>query len=107
MTKVVTQLEIMKHKGMDTVVLKKGTIVTPSAKDWAAEQGINIVFSDGETKKDIRTQNEGAIERSEFLRTTVRTFAEKIEQVGKELNKETLYDAVIKGCIKMGCTIDS
>ncbi len=46
MANVVTQIEMMKYRGTSRAVFPVGTILTPSAKDWAREQGIEVAFED-------------------------------------------------------------
>lgn len=44
MANVITQVEMMKYRGSSVAVFPEGTILTPSAKDWAKEQGIEVTF---------------------------------------------------------------
>ena len=46
MANVVTQVEMMKYRGTKRAAFPVGTILTPSAKDWAREQGIEVAFED-------------------------------------------------------------
>lgn len=46
MALVITQIEMMKFRGTKRAVFPVGTILTPSAKDWAKEQGIDVAFED-------------------------------------------------------------
>ena len=46
MANVITQVEMMKYRGSSVACFPAGTILTPSAKDWAKEQGITVSFGD-------------------------------------------------------------
>lgn len=40
MAQVITQIEMMRYQGAPLAVFPEGTILTPSAKDWAGSRGL-------------------------------------------------------------------
>lgn len=106
MAKVITQLDIMKYRGMDRAVFPKDTIITPSARDWAKEQGIRIEFEDSCSKEGCELSDKDKAEKKEFLNKIIRGFIQRFKEQGVQVNKENLVEAVIKGCSKMGCKIE-
>ena len=46
MAELITLEDIKHFSGTPRIVVPKGTILTPSAKDWAREKGIEIQFEE-------------------------------------------------------------
>lgn len=65
MAQVITQIEMMRYQGAPLAVFPEGTILTPSAKDWAREQGIEVRIggSDADTGQEFLDQVVGSVIR--------------------------------------------
>ena len=78
MAQVITQIEMMRYQGAPLAVFPEGTILTPSAKDWAKEQGIEVVGS------------------------VIRQY----RSLGKSIVKEEAAEAVCQVLSKLECTVE-
>ena len=96
MANVIAQTEMMKYQGKDRAVFPIGTIVTPSAKDWARENKIEIVLEEC-PKPDI--------EDKIHLLNRVIEAVENNEKQGGSLEIEQFSEAVAKTLEKLGCRI--
>lgn len=85
MANVVTQTEMMKFRGAAKAFFSEGTILTPSAKDWAKEQGIEIAFG----SEPCAVSNEGSC-----LDSIVAAVINEYKKAGKSLVKEDIVSAV-------------
>lgn len=118
MANVITQIEIMKYSGMDKAVFPAGTIITPSAKDWAQEQNIEIVIGDciGESTGKIK-DNIAPAEKAEdgidhtgkdiLLQQVVKSVVDNMNKTGGFLSKYELTKAVTACLKKLGCQIEN
>lgn len=107
MAGVVTQIDIMKFAGMDKAVFPGGTIVTPSAKDWAKDHNIRIII--GECSGDIGSSiNPGIdrIEKTELLKHTIKAVISNTNKAGGLMKKDELVETVIACLKKLGCTVE-
>lgn len=100
MGKVITQTDIMKYLGTETIFFEEGTIVTPSAKDWAKEQGIEIVLGNEEPK------SKGSTERAEILKKIVTSVTENIKNSGQVVEKDGVFSTVTKCLERLGCKVE-
>lgn len=100
MSKVIALKDIMEYKGLKTAHFPYGTILTPSARDWAAENGLVLSFNDS-------VAVELPDERSELLSRTVKAAAENAEKCGLLINRENLVKIVTTSLERMGCIIEN
>ena len=103
---VITQVEIMKYSGMDKAIFPIGTIITPSAKDWAHERNIKIVFG-GDQSENAQT-SQASIDNTEkdiLLQQVIKSVVENMDKVGGFLSKYELTSTVTKCLQKLGCQI--
>ncbi len=85
MANVITQVEMMKYRGSSVACFPAGTILTPSAKDWAKEQGITVSFGDC---ADAPTANQ------DLLNQVVAAVVAQFKANGRNLDKNELVAAV-------------
>lgn len=97
MSKLVSQSEIQKFKDNEEVVFPVGSVITPSARDWALEHGITISFGVVDTEKK---------EKNDFLKNTIYTVSKEFEQQGVKPGADTLARAVCYCLERAGCRID-
>lgn len=95
MSTVVTQTEIRQFNDNDIAVFPIGTIITPSAREWASEHNIQISFG----KPDSN-------ERLEFLRNTVTAVVKEFAEKGQKPDVKILSEIVCSCLIKLGCKVD-
>ena len=102
---VITQVDIMKYNGTSEAIFPIGTIVTPSARDWAKEHGINIVIDHmvDNTLKESKVQGEAG--KSLLLKQVVKSVIGKAKMPGTSMEKEEIVRIVIACLKKIGCTI--
>jgi hypothetical protein len=107
MAGVVTQIDIMKYAGMDKAVFPGGTIVTPSAKDWAADHNVRIII--GENSEDTGGSNNtgiNGIEKAELLKHTIKAVIANSNKAGGLLKKNEIVETVIACLKKLGCIVE-
>ena len=85
MANVITQVEMMKYRGSSVACFPVGTILTPSAKDWAKEQGITVSFGDC---ADVPAKND------DLLNQVVAAVVAQFKANGRSLDKNELVAAV-------------
>ncbi len=95
MSNVVSQTEIKRYNDNDTAVFPVGSIVTPSAREWASEHNIHISF--GEPVSN---------ERLVFLKNTVAAVMKEFNAKGQKPDAKTLFELVCSCLKKLGCKID-
>lgn len=96
MAQVITQMDIMKFAGMEKAVFPADTILTPSAKDWAQEQKIEIILGEGEKQSD---------EKAELLKNLIKAVIKNMDKAGGFLKKEELAEVVTRCLEKLGNTV--
>ena len=103
---VIAQTEMMKYQGKDRAVFPAGTVVTPSAKDWARENRIEIVLEG--CPKEVGTSDisvpysEGKLN---LLNRVIEAVEKNNEKQGSSLRTEQISEAVAKSLEKLGCRI--
>ncbi len=102
MAEVVTQNEIMKFAGTGKAVFSQGTIITPSAADWAREHKINIVMEGGHSAGISQGGNDAA----ELLRLTVKAVLGNMDKAGGMLKKDELVNTVSTCLRRLGCKVE-
>lgn len=85
MANVITQVEMMKYRGSSVACFPAGTILTPSAKDWAKEQGITVSF--GDCAGD-------AVPADDVLDAVVAAVVAQFKANGRSLDKDEIVAAV-------------
>ncbi len=110
MANVVTQIEMMKFSGMDSVAFPFGTIVTPAAKDWAKDHKINIVIGQCDDKPKNQENQEQTFEinldKSELLKKTTAAMIQNIGADAGSFNEDKLAEAIIICLERMGCKVE-
>jgi len=108
MANVVTQIEMMKYRGTARAVFPVGTILTPSAKDWAREQGIEVAFEDLATASvaaPVAAASCNAV-CDDRLTAVVNAVIKAYKEAGKAISKEEVVASVevtlkaLEGCGK-------
>ena len=94
MSTVITQVELMKYAGMEEVVFSEGTILTPSAKDWAKDHGIRVIIGNDKMSRD------------QLLETTIRSAVGHVKMNGGVISKEEIAGIVTQCLTKLGCKVD-
>lgn len=87
MANVITQVEMMKYRGSSVACFPAGTILTPSAKDWAKEQGITVSFGDCASEASAAPGND-------VLDAVVAAVVAQFKANGRNLDKEEIVAAV-------------
>ena len=95
MAQVITQIEMMRYQGAQLAVFPEGTILTPSAKDWAKEQGI-----------EVRIGGSDADTGQQFLDQVVGSVIRQYRSLGKSIVKEEAAEAVCQVLSKLECTVE-
>lgn len=85
MANVITQVEMMKYRGSSVACFPAGTILTPSAKDWAKEQGITVSFGDCAAQAPVADN---------LLDAVVAAVVAQFKANGRSLEKDALVAAV-------------
>lgn len=117
MAKVVTQNEIMKFRGMEEAFFPIGTIVTPSAKDWAKEQNIKIIIGSDDTREknpDKDPQGKGNFsgidmegkEKTEIISLLTKSIKENMDRTGHRYNRDELVEIISRSLRKMGHEVE-
>ncbi len=94
MAKVITLKDIIKYSGLKTIELPVDTLLTPSAKDWAHENGVQIVLDQGD-------------EKAELLQRTIQTTLDNINKSGNLITRNELVRIVTTSLERMGCVIEN
>lgn len=97
MANVVTQIEMMKYRGTARAVFPVGTILTPSAKDWAREQGIEVAFEDMATAPvaaPVAAAPCTATACDDKLTAVVNAVIKAYKEAGKAISKEEVVASV-------------
>lgn len=103
MAKVITLADIAGMKDKRQINLQKGTIVTPSARDWASEHGICIVMEEDDWESKCSGQEQA---RVKLLDDLVENVVMQTRNRGISLKKDELY-FVIRSCLeKMNCIVE-
>lgn len=100
MSKVIALQDIMEYKGLKTAEFPAGIILTPSARDWAGENGVKVSINHSSV---VELQDE----RSELLSRTVKAAVENAEKCGCLISKENLVTIVTTSLERMGCIIEN
>ena len=106
MANVVTQIEMMKYRGTARAVFPVGTILTPSAKDWAREQGIEVAFDDLATASAVASAADCKAVCDDRLSAVVNAVIKAYKEAGKAISKEDVVASVevtlkaLEGCGK-------
>lgn len=100
MSKVIALKDIMEYKGLKTAQFPAGAILTPSARDWAGENGLEVIFNDS---RAVELQDE----RSALLDKTVKAAVENAEKCGHLISRENLVTIVTTSLERMGCIIEN
>jgi ethanolamine utilization cobalamin adenosyltransferase len=104
---VITLIEMKKFSGMEKAVFSAGTILTPSAKDWAKENKIEIIYGETaeqkENSKDIDLQSR---DKFELLKHLLKAVIGNMEKAGGFLKKEELVEVVTRCLEKMGNKVE-
>lgn len=100
MATVITQIEMMRFRGANRAVFPVGTILTPSAKDWAKEQGIEVKFEDEPVQAapapayTAPAAPAAASACSDKLDVVVNAVLKAYKEAGKSFNKEDVIASV-------------
>ena len=106
MANVITQIEMMKFAGMKTAEFPDGTIVTPSARDWAAEHNIEIVTGGScESRKSSAAIKESDTGKAELLRQTIEAVINNMDKAGGILTRDEMVRTVTACLERMGCKV--
>ena len=100
MSKVIALKDIMEYKGLKTAEFPAGIILTPSAWDWAGENGLEVIIN------HFRAE-ELSDKRTELLNQTVRAAVENAEKKGYLISRENLVKIVTISLESMGCIIEN
>lgn len=92
---VVTQTEIKQFNDNDIAVFPVGTIITPSARDWASEHNIQISFGEPDSN-----------ERIEYLKHAVAAVIKEFAAKGQKPDAKLLTELVCSCLKKLGCKVD-
>lgn len=101
MANVITLNDIAGLKDKKQLVLSKDTIITPSARDWANEQGICIVRED-----DLKSGSTDEEEKNRFLDTIIESIIKQMKSSNMPIEKKEVT-AIVKNCLeRMNCIIE-
>jgi len=100
LSKVIALKDIMEYKGLKKAEFPAGVILTPSAWDWAGENGLEVIINPSATV-ELRD------ERSELLARTVKSAAENAENQGYLITRENLVKIVTTSLERMGCSVEN
>lgn len=106
MGKVVTQVDIMKFENAQKAIFPEGTIVTPSAKDWASEHNLQIII--GVKDKDeqgIDLQEDVNTQKSQLLKNVIISVLKNTQKISSEIEKDEITEIVIRSLNKLGCKV--
>lgn len=95
MSYVVSQAEIIKYKDDEKAVFPAGSVITPSAREWASEHHIQISL--GEPDLDERTL---------LLKNIVSAISNELAQKDKKTDVKTMIELVLCCLEKIGCKVN-
>lgn len=94
MSTVVSQAEIKRFKDNECAVFPVGTIITPSAREWASEHNIRISFGEPDSN-----------ERLDLLRNTVSAVLKEFSNKDQKPDVNVLSELVCKCLRELGCKV--
>jgi len=98
MALVITQIEMMKFRGTKRAVFPVGTILTPSAKDWAREQDIEVTFEDevpvAVASAPVEASSVQTANVDNKLEAVVKAVIKAYKETGKSFNKDDVVASV-------------
>ncbi len=94
MAKVITLNDIMDMKDPKQLRLSKGTIITPSARDWASEKGITLLY-EGEQAKNLTDTND----KTQLLDRLAEALSREIRLRGLTLGSDEI-EQLLKRCLE-------
>lgn len=97
----------MQYSGMKTVEFPDGTLLTPAAKDWAAEHELEVVIGQNGIGSINACASHDTEEKAELLKQTVKAVMRNMDRSGGLLTKNELVKIVVSSLEKMGCTIEN
>lgn len=95
MSNVVSQTEIQKYRENEAAIFPAGTIITPSARDWAYEHNIKICFGEP-----------GSQDREACLRSAVSAVLKEFKQKGVSPDVKMVSEAVTGCLVRLGCIVE-
>lgn len=95
MSNVISQAEIQKIRENENVILPAGTVITPSARDWANDHNIKISF-----------ETQVHSDRDDCLKSTVRAVLKEFMQKGKVPDMDVVMKAVNSCLIRLGYKVE-
>lgn len=104
MTKVITELEMKEYSGMSQAVFTADTIITPSAREWAKDHGLRIIFS-GDIGDLQKPGHFSEIDRSDLLKKVVMSVKTQLEKDEVPIKKDEIVQAVLSCLERIGCQI--
>lgn len=109
MAMVITQAEMLQYAGKDKAVFSAGTIVTPLARDFAAENNIRIVIEElcPERENTGKAGETGGcdVTREGLLRDIVRTVGRNLGYSERHVSRDELEEIVVKCIERIGCRV--
>ena len=106
MAKFITQAEMLPYAGKDKAAFPAGTILTPLAKDYAAENHIRIIIGDSCPNREEDGEAAGCItEREKILREIVLSVKKNVSGSGRHVSKEEMEKIVIDCIQRIGCSV--
>lgn len=106
MSMVVSKIDIEKYKDKESVTFPTGTIITPTAKDYALEHKIKISVTG--SFKNSETRGVEGIEltdRDKYLKLTVTAVIKEFEKNGLSLEVDSVVKATNTCLERLGCQI--
>ena len=106
MANLITQSELIQYMGKSTAGFPEGTILTPLAKDFAAENHISILIGErcgeGENSSEAGADS---ISREKFLKDVVRSVIKNMTGSGCPFSKEECMETVVACLERIGCSV--
>lgn len=99
MVNLITQSELAAYAGKERVVFPEGTILTPLAKDFAAENHIDIRIGGCEPDVDPAL-------KEKLLKDIIRSVLKNTAASGNSLSREEWMKTVVAYLERIGCSID-
>ncbi len=97
----------MQYAGMKKVEIPAGMILTPAAKDWAAEHGLEVVMLQGGACQASACAGKTEDEKTELLKRVLKSVRSNMNQSGGLLTREELVKIVASSLERMGCTVEN
>ena len=94
MAKVITLNDIMDMKDLKQLRLSKGTIITPSARDWASEKGITLLY-EGEQAKNLTDTHD----KTQLLARLAEALSRELRLRGMTLKADEV-EQLLKRCLE-------